>query len=88
MHNFKELAKKIGNKKAYIVIPNKKNTLNLLEKEWNQVIKCKKLCLIFTNPLYKETHWIVYPYTHEQISDRNTLKQELLGMSEKVEKIK
>ena len=64
-----------------IVCHNSRKNLDLLIKNWQALIKYKKLSTIFVNPQSKmDKKWLLYPSTHNSICDPENLKTGLEAM--------
>ena len=71
-----------------IVTLNSKDNFGILLKNWDKLIDYKFLSIIFINPFSKiDKKWIVFPHTHQKISDASSLKNGLKSMFEMVEPI-
>lgn len=68
-----------------ITLNNRKNIDTLYDK-WNKIVDFSSLKLYFINPLSTtEEKWIINPYVHAKIYDKDSLKQGLISMFETVE---
>ena len=84
-----KILKKI-NKDSYtsIITLNNKNNLDVVVKNWKKLIEYKFLSIYFINPFSEsDKKWVIYPYTHNKISDENSLELGLKSMFEMVEQI-
>lgn len=82
------ILKKLKDENGYygIVTFNMKENIDVLVKNWNQLVKFKFLSVYFVNPWSNtDKKWIIYPYTHNRISDPASLIQGLDSMSQMVE---
>jgi hypothetical protein len=70
------LAEKIPEGECFVVCLNRKDNLAFLVKNWDSFTKYRKLCFIFVNPELNE-RWIIFPHTHNLITDRPALKKGL-----------
>ena len=71
-----------------IVALNSKNNLNIVMKSWHKLVHFKFLNIIFVNPFSEiDKKWIIFPYTHQKISDENSLETGLKSMFQMVEPI-
>ena len=71
-----------------IVTLNSKESFDALLKNWNKLVNFKFLSIIFVNPFSEiDKKWIIFPYTHNKISDESSLKIGLKSMFEMVEPI-
>jgi len=69
-----------------IVLYNTSENLKSLIAAWKLLVKIKNLIIYFVNPFSKlEKKWLVYPSTHDKITEPGTLKQGLLALFEGVE---
>lgn len=69
-----------------IVTLNTKENINYLISNWSDFIKCTKLAIYFVNPFSTQDHrWIIYPYTHHQITERSVLKSGIRSMASSVD---
>ena len=60
---------------ASLVVLNTRKNLDIVLQAWNELIKFPKLSLIFANPeSTTDKRWIIFPHTHEKITERKTLK--------------
>ncbi|PIN80729.1 hypothetical protein COV11_03390 [Candidatus Woesearchaeota archaeon CG10_big_fil_rev_8_21_14_0_10_30_7] len=71
------------NQNVLIITLNKKSNIDLTIKNWKELSQKKNLDLIFLNSTL-ENKWILNPYTHNIICDKQTLKQGLLTIAENV----
>jgi hypothetical protein len=57
-------------------------------KNWSKLITIPKLSVYFVNP-FSETdkRWIIFPYTHHQISEQESLSNGLRSLFESVDPI-
>ena len=71
-----------------IVALNSKENLDIVLKNWNKLINFKFLSIIFVNPFSEiDKKWIIFPQTHNKISDESSLEAGLKSMFEMVEPI-
>jgi len=71
-----------------IVMLNSKENLDFLIKNWSKLIKFEKLTLFFINPFSEpDKKWLISPYIHNKICDKDSLKLGLKTMFETVESI-
>ena len=76
----------IKEEECTVVCLNKKENLSILIKNWERFAKFKKLCFIFVNPLINE-RWIIFPYTHNLITEYSSLKRGLQSLFCSVEEV-
>ena len=71
-----------------LVFYNNEDSFNALVKSWPDLIKLKNLIVYFINPFSTlEKKWIVYPHTHNKITEKGSLKNGLRTMFDTVESI-
>ena len=59
--------------KAGLALLNTKKNVAAVISNWDLLSSKKGLCLFFVNPKTNDK-WLLYPYTHNQITDRSALK--------------
>lgn len=59
-----------------LVILNTRKNVNFVISNWDKFAKLKGLCVFFVN-LGLNEKWLLYPYTHDQITERSALKRGL-----------
>ena len=59
-----------------LVLLNTKKNVDTVISNWDKLSKLKGLCIYFVNPKVNEK-WLLYPYTHDQITEKVALKQGL-----------
>lgn len=60
---------------ACLVVLNTRKNLDVVVQHWGELIKYPKLAVIFANPeSTTDKRWIIFPHTHEKITERKTLK--------------
>ena len=72
---------------SIVMINSEENVSNLI-KRWPELIKNPKLSIYSINPFSEpDNKWILFPYTHHQISDSENLENGLKTMYETVQPI-
>ena len=71
---FKNVTGKTG-----LVIFNSRKNLDFVIANWQMFSSLKELCIYFVNPVVNEK-WLLYPYTHNQITEKIALKRGLLSL--------
>lgn len=59
-----------------LVVLNVKGNLDVVLKNWDSLAKKKDLCIYFVNPASNDK-WILYPFTHNQITEKASLRKGL-----------
>ncbi|MBN2367935.1 hypothetical protein JXC34_02875 [Candidatus Woesearchaeota archaeon] len=77
----KEIFEKISSGRITVVCLNRKSNLKFLIEYWDKFIKNSKLKVLFANPNTNQ-QWSIIPYTHNLISDPDSLKLGLKSMFE------
>lgn len=84
--NIRDLLEKLNDSMATVVVLNTKENLDAVIENWSALKEHKKLCIIFVNPDSElEKKWIVFPYTHERITEKASLKKGLKSLFHTVE---
>lgn len=79
-----EAKNSLDSKNSVIVVLNNRKNLKSLKDNWENLVNDSGLSIYFVNPLSAmQRIWIVYPHTHEKISNKNTLN----SLFESVEEI-
>ncbi len=70
--------KKCNDKHLLVVVANSRKNLTFVLKNWLRLATHKRLCLFFVNPKsITEKRWIIYPHTHNAITEKSALKKGL-----------
>ncbi len=82
-----EILSKFDNEKWYgLVLFNNLSNLDILVNNWDKFVKFRHLCVYFVNPFSQlDKKWIIYPYTHNNICEKDALEKGLRAMSDMVE---
>jgi len=89
MEDFKEILHLLDEKAVTIVVLNMKNNLEALIKNWGKLVDYPRLCIIFVNPYSElEKKWLVYPTTHQFVTEKASLERGLNAMFQTVEQWK
>ena len=87
--NTEILLPKLGTEPVFVIVNNSKQSFNELVDHWNELKTFPKLCIVFVNPDSDlEKKWLIYPYTHDRISDPQSLKLGLKTLFETVRETK
>ena len=80
---------KFSNDKSYsIVALNSTENFKELMKNWKKLAEFKLLSIVFCNPFSNtDKKWMIFPHTHDKISDHASLELVLKSMFEMVEQI-
>jgi len=69
------LAKMQPDLNACLVVLNTRKNLDVVIQAWPELIKYPRLSIIFANPESStDKRWIIFPHTHEKITERKALK--------------
>ncbi len=82
-----EVVVKGADKQLGLVILNIRENLNKVIASWDKLCRLKGLCIYFVNPK-SSNKWLLFPYTHEQITERAALKRGLESLFSMVEAYK
>ncbi len=73
--NADEIVEKAQGSSGLVVLNTKKN-VDAVISSWDKLAKLKGLCIYFVNPNLNEK-WLLYPYTHDQITEKPALRRGL-----------
>lgn len=69
-----------------LVLPNTTENVKLLVKNWDAIIKYKKLTLFFVNEKsFTEKKWIIKPYVHDRVTEKEALKLGIESLASNVD---
>lgn len=66
----------IADKAVGLVVLNTKKNVNFVISKWDTLSKLKGLCIYFVNPK-SNNKWMLFPYTHDRITEKSALKRGL-----------
>ncbi len=66
--------KSTGN--AGLVVLNLKKNVDFVVSNWDELAKLRGLCIFFVNPKANDK-WLLYPFTHNQVTEKASLKRGL-----------
>ncbi|MEM3154715.1 MAG: hypothetical protein QW165_04080 [Candidatus Woesearchaeota archaeon] len=75
LHDIGEIVSKVQGSAGLVVLNTKKN-VDFVVSNWDKLAKLQKLCIYFVNPKTNDK-WLLYPFTHNQITDSSALKRGL-----------
>jgi len=75
LSNVEEVVEKSSGNAGLIVLNTKKN-VDAVISNWDKLAKLKGLCIYFVNPKANEK-WLLYPHTHDQITEKPALRRGL-----------
>jgi hypothetical protein len=78
-----EIFEKINEGFVTVVCLNKKENINFTVKNWEKLVKNPKFSMIFVHPK-SSSKWIIFPHTHDKITEKSTLKLGLETMAAEV----
>lgn len=70
-----EILEKVKGQTGLVVLNTKRN-VDFVIANWVEFAKCEKLCIYFVNPVSNEK-WLLYPHTHDQITEKVALRRGL-----------
>lgn len=65
--------------KIGLVVLNSRKNLDFVIANWQTFAALKELCIYFVNPTVNEK-WLLYPFTHNQITEKSALKRGLFSL--------
>jgi len=89
INDINEITEKLANEKNIsLIMFNSLKNFGIISNNWKKFTELKNFSIYFVNPFSQlDKKWIIYPYTHERISDSNSLEKGLKSMFEMVEPI-
>lgn len=75
LQNVDEVVVKSQGSSGLVVLNTKKN-VDAVISNWDKLAKLKGLCIYFVNPKTNDK-WLLYPFTHNQITERSALRRGL-----------
>lgn len=89
IENINEIIKKLDDSFVKLVVFNKKANLNIIIENWSKIIDFPKFSIMFVNPNSElEKKWVIFPYTHNKITEKVSLKRGLKTLFQTVESMK
>lgn len=74
--------------KISIITLNKKDIINLLIKEWKDIVNYTALTMMFVNPdSEQDKKWIIKPHFHHRFTDPSALKSGIMSIASSVDMI-
>ena len=84
-----EIIKKLDDNFVMLVVFNKKQNLDFVLENWSKIVDFPKFSIVFVNPDSElEKKWIIYPYTHNKITEKASLKKGLKSLFQTVDSIR
>ena len=75
----------IREKDFFIVTFNTKENFSILLELWANLVKFPRLCVMFVNPeAFADKKGVVFPHTHDRITEKSALKKGLLSLAQQV----
>lgn len=79
----------LKDKHVVIVTANTKENVEFLIANWDVLVKQPHLCIYFVNPnSATDKRWIIFPATHERITERKALRKGIESLFSTVEEWK
>ncbi len=79
-----EIVSKGEDKQLGLVVLNTRENLDRVISGWDKLCKLRGLCIYFVNPKSNDK-WLLFPYTHERITERAALRKGLESLFSMVE---
>ncbi|VVB80942.1 Uncharacterised protein [uncultured archaeon] len=70
-----EIVQKVSGNAGLVVLNTKKN-VDFVVSNWDRLSKLQGLCIYFVNPKSNDK-WLLYPFTHNQVTEKASLKRGL-----------
>ena len=75
--------KQKANEQTSLAVHNTKRNVDFVITNWDALSKFEKLCIYFVNSVSNEK-WMLYPHTHNQITEKTALRKGLEAMYSEV----
>ncbi len=76
----------LKDKHIVLVTANTQDNMNFLVSHWDELVKYQHLSVYFVNPNSSlDKRWIIFPATHDRITERNALRRGLESLYATVE---
>jgi len=76
----------LKDKHAIIVTTNTKENMEFVISHWAELVKYPHLAVYFVNPNSSlDTRWVIFPATHDKITERKTLRKGIESLFATVE---
>ena len=88
LDDFDKIAEKLDDQTITLVVLNKKKNLDILIQNWGKTTHNPKFCIIFVNPKSElEKKWMVFPHTHEKVTEKAALERGLKALFQTVDPV-
>ena len=88
LDDFGKIAEKLDDQTITLVVLNKKKNLDILIENWGKITHNPQFCVIFVNPKSElEKKWIVFPHTHEKVTEKASLERGLKSLFQTVDAV-
>ena len=86
MGDFNEIEKKLNDESITLVLLNTKKNLDSILENWKKMVGLPKFSVLFVNPNSElEKKWLVFPHTHEKVTEKASLAKGLKTLYQTVE---
>jgi len=88
LDNIAEIIKKIDGKTVILVVLNKKKNLEVVIENWDKIKNNPLFSIMFVNPKSElEKKWILFPHTHEKVTEKASLSKGLNALFQTVDSV-
>lgn len=86
MEDFNKILQLLDDNAVTVVVLNTKDNLNILIENWDKLVDYPKFCILFVNPYSElEKKWVIYPKTHQFVTEKSSLGRGLKALFQTVE---
>lgn len=86
MEDFNKILQLLDDNAVTVVVLNTKDNLNILIENWDKLVDYPKFCILFVNPYSGlEKKWVIYPKTHQFVTEKSSLGRGLKALFQTVE---
>jgi 2-hydroxy-3-keto-5-methylthiopentenyl-1-phosphate phosphatase len=86
MEDFNKILQLLDGNAVTVVVLNTKDNLNILIENWDKLVDYPKFCILFANPYSElEKKWVIYPKTHQFVTEKSSFGRGLKALFQTVE---
>ncbi len=79
--NIDDIRESCSDGSVILVTLNMMKNLKMIADNWSKLISNPDFCIYFVNPVgAAEKRWVIFPYTHNKIAERSSLKSGLKSL--------
>lgn len=84
--NFGEIEKRLCDEAITLVVFNTRKNLDAVIENWKKIVSLPNFSILFVNPESElEKKWLVFPHTHEKVTEKESFVRGLKALYQTVE---